>query len=186
MSLIFWIGLGVGALLSLLGSVTANLLHGRIVEFLEGRKLASQSNRMSKALAFHHLVARMHTGRRDRYTYFIRFVAVAIMAWTTAAVLLGAAITAAVVENRGAFDSQIDLSKPADVALLICLFSASVFVILAFRIIRRMVRIETALNNFDRFNADFTAKWEAQLPSSKPTAPELTQTASTTAPPNPG
>ena len=69
MGAIFWLGIGTGALLSLAASIAANLLSSKINDYLDRRKLASQSNRYAKAQAFHHLIVELHSGKRDKYVY---------------------------------------------------------------------------------------------------------------------
>jgi hypothetical protein len=69
MDMTFWIGLGIGALLSVLGSIIANVYHDRIISILGNRKLAAQSNRYTKAEKIYNLVRELHSGERDKYIY---------------------------------------------------------------------------------------------------------------------
>lgn len=71
MDFTFWLGIIIGAVFSFAASVAANVYNNQIADWLASRKLASQSNRYAKAAALHGLVKDLHSGKRDKYIYFI-------------------------------------------------------------------------------------------------------------------
>jgi hypothetical protein len=68
-----WLGIGIGAVLSLLASIAANLLNQRIQRGLERFKFTRTSKRRSKALKEFILMNYLQSGVIDKYVYLMRY-----------------------------------------------------------------------------------------------------------------
>lgn len=86
----FWIGISVGAILSLVASITANIMHGTIVGMMESRKLAAQSSRYAKAAKFYKLIQKLRGGQIDKNLYMLRLAVIIVSYVTTTFTSLGA------------------------------------------------------------------------------------------------
>jgi hypothetical protein len=156
MDTIFWLGLAVGAVLSLAASIAANLLHKDITSLLDRRKLAKQSNRYKKAAQFHQLVTEFHSGERDKYLYMIRLAARIVMGATISFVFVAAGIVILV-------STDTDRSEAHQFYLGLCGVFSGLMMGMYASATSKYRAIANALDNFDTFDAEFKKKWGAHL-----------------------
>jgi hypothetical protein len=83
-----WLTLVLGALLGLFGSIIANLIHDRLLNFLETRKISIRAARRSKALREYARYKQLYTGERDKYLFLIRDAATLVILLFLAILLL--------------------------------------------------------------------------------------------------
>src|SRR4051812_37844988 len=83
----FWIGIGIGAALSLLASIIANIYNVKILSFLEARKLTSHSKHRAKAERLREFILDLRSGRTDRYMFMMRLMSMFTVGMTVFAVL---------------------------------------------------------------------------------------------------
>jgi hypothetical protein len=163
MSTIFWAGLAAGAILSFVASVVANIFNAKIGEFIDQRKLASQSSRYAKAKAFHRLIVELHTGVRDKYLYLnrlsIRITIGAIAAFSNLAVMGG--VLALMPQPPEGWPNLLD---HRDRNILTLFFSALVFYVYA-SATSRYRKITNALDSFEEFDAQFQQRWAPHSPN---------------------
>src|SRR5436190_5572016 len=86
-------GLLAGFALSIVASVVANLLHSRILGFLDNRRLVSSEKRRRKAAAVHEIITELHEGKRNKYFYMLRLAMAFMLAATIGICALFSAIT---------------------------------------------------------------------------------------------
>jgi hypothetical protein len=159
MDLIFWMGLGIGAGLSLLASILANILHNKIVAVLESRKLAAQSSRYLKALSFHKLISELNSGVRDKHIFMNQMLCQLSLFGAASIIFLATNFTILAIADAPEELSLSQLVKQPTVTMLTVLFS-SIFCIYSYIVeFSRYSAIVGALENFERFDADFRAKW---------------------------
>lgn len=72
MELGFWGGLAVGLLVALIGSIAANLVHPKILGFLDSRKTSSQEKRRKEAFRLDKVILDLHSGKRDKHFYLMK------------------------------------------------------------------------------------------------------------------
>ena len=161
MNSLFWLGLAIGAVLSLVASIAANLMHNRIIAFVDNRKLASQSSRFSKAQKFHKLVTELHNGSRDRYLYFAT-----LSNSLVAAVVLGFLFLmfSVVLQRLVVLMPENSSDKQLTIGFgLLSLFSSLVLMMIFFRFNRRYHNIINAIDSYDRFDTEFKQRWASRL-----------------------
>jgi hypothetical protein len=161
MDVVFWIGIGIGALLSLAASIAANLFQPGINNYLGRRKLVSDEKRKSRALEIHKIVTAIHEGKRDRYTYLIRLSSAVTMSGIIACMLfISAAVIGAVTEPD--FDHPLSIEPKQIirvVMMLLFIFGGMVFFNLCRRAVERYHAMMNALDNYDKYLVKFSERW---------------------------
>lgn len=164
MDRIFWIGIVIGTLLSFAASIAANLIESRINGFFAKRKSVSQEKMKRRALELHCIIAELHSGKRDRYLYMSRLLAVlvirSVMVLTFAA---SAIVIAALVPNapppRGGWFWIDPHSYRALGGALAQLFFCNVALYSVYRSGDRYRKIANALDDYEAYLAEFNDRW---------------------------
>jgi hypothetical protein len=165
-----WIGIGIGAVLSYVASIAANRSDAWITSFFDTRRLKAQSKNKAKAVAFHRLVARLHSGERDRYAYLISAATRAVLAGliTCTSMTIGIVVYS---EVPFTFD-LLPVIRMEDYGRWVIgvtfLFSTLYGTYLTSRITRGLRDVISALDNFSRFDQEFNARWGADSVPNKP------------------
>ncbi len=154
----FWIGIGLGTLISLAASIVANIYQEHINNFLENRKLLSRGKRRNKAIQFHKLIVDLHTSKRDKYLFFIGLALNTIMPFILGVASLTAATTILAVKATSIAEEFALLPRYAATPYFL-LFITLLGMILAVLGIRRIRQIQNALDQFEEFKTQFKAKW---------------------------
>jgi hypothetical protein len=162
MDTIFWVGIAIGGLISLLASIAANLFHSKMVSFLDHRKTGFRERRRKNAFAFHQVVKGLHEGERNKYVYMLRISRNISTHFLISYVSLAAMLV--IVSLGIAPDTQI--SWPIDPtmrfrlgALFFLMFFFIFGVVLLRTSIRRFSELQDALDYFDEYDADFKKEW---------------------------
>jgi hypothetical protein len=162
MDTVFWIGIAIGAVLSLLASVVANLAHAKITGFLDNRKLIFLEKRKKKALELLSIIKELHDGKRDKYIYMMRLaasvVAMSVSAFTalsSAMVILGLS-TPPTVPMTSTLSPEI---YPRYAVILSLLFVALLSTFILGRQLGRYRTIANALNDYAAYCAEFEKRW---------------------------
>jgi hypothetical protein len=162
MNSIFWIGIGIGAVLSLIASIAANLAHPRITGYFEKRSLVSHEKRKRRALRLHTIITEIHGGKRDKYLYVLYQTAGLIIAATLFVTALCSMLVLAAISPF-----YVDLEKPffhdstdamlfsfAVLSILIG-FGAMVTSIVA----NELKTVLSAVDDHPKYIADFDKQW---------------------------
>jgi hypothetical protein len=163
MNYIFWLGIAIGGIISLLASVAANLFQARIVNFLENRKLDFRERRFKNARRLHRIILRLHSGKNDKYIYALRLTMLMGICLTLSAATMtaGAVIFALGTPPNASFVTLLFDPVMAIRLLFVFLFLFfSMFCIFTGkRLQRRLNAIQDGLDNFAEYEADFKKKW---------------------------
>jgi hypothetical protein len=161
MNYIFWLGIAVGGIISLLASIAANLFQARIINFLEGRKLDFRERRFKNARRLHRIILKLHSGKRDKYMYALRLTMLVGVCITSSIVAIAAGVVILVLGISP--NALFALSDPVAVLRVLCVF---VFLFLSMfctftgvRAQQRLSAIQDGLDNFAEYEADFKKKW---------------------------
>lgn len=156
-----WIGLTIGGVISLLASIAANLLHTKLVAFLDKKKLVSHEKRRKKAMELNSVIRALHTGERNREIYFTRLTIIAFLCFAVAMVaFIGSGIVLAIIISL-ATEPSLDLATGFRVCIFLVMFLLThTFLLLAYLEIQRLRRIKYATDNFAEYEIDFRNRWQ--------------------------
>jgi len=156
----FWIGISIGAILSLLASIAANLAHSRITGFFEKRKLVSHEERKQRALTQHKIVVEIHSGKRDKYLYFLhQSTGLIVASILVISSLCSAIVLLAIFPTPPPPDAfgHTDLLRLL-MALLLVFLTAFGAIVLSI-ITNNLKTVQSALEDYPRYIADFEGRW---------------------------
>lgn len=156
--------------------VIAIALHQRFVNFLDTRRTSAHKKRAKNAKQFYKLVQELRSGRRDKYLYFLRLVSAITIAFIVSFVgFMGAFIVIALMADTLP-DYQLWPHNSGEwhrTAIVLGLFFiATIFSFMTFLGTRKFDDLRNALEDFETYERDFTAKWSAP-PSEKLKKPDL-------------
>ena len=162
-----WIGIGLGGLISLIASIVANFSHSKIVAYLDDTKPVFQHRRRKKAWRLHKIITELHDGIRDRYFYVARlnFAISAAFSMAITSTISGLTILAlSTPPTIPLYDSL-----PPDMYLRIgfivsILFIGSFSIFILRFIMEQYITVTFALEQYEKYIADFEAKWGKHVP----------------------
>jgi hypothetical protein len=168
MDSIFWIGLAIGAVLSLLASVAANLANSRIQAWLDTGRANIGHHRKRKAIRLFNLARDLRTGDRDK----VAFYAINVVRALTAVILsLVSVLATALYSEFHRIKAPIQLDEPW-IAILKNLEPYIIQYTLAFfglvglylfgRVLDRMRTVTSILNNFASSRSALIARFGEQ------------------------
>jgi hypothetical protein len=150
----FWLGVMVTTILAIPAGVVAIALHGRMVRYLDSRKITSREKHAKAAKDFYKIVQDLRAGRRDKYIYMLEVVSVIVVCSVIAMVTITGAIVILAL-------APISLPENANVLLIVMglVFLSFLFAFLCSLSIRRSRDVTNALEDFDSYERDFISKW---------------------------
>jgi uncharacterized membrane protein len=170
-SLIFWIGLTLGALLSFVASVAANLYNEHITEAIQKRKLSFKAKTKGRELERYELVKKLHGGEADKTAFFVtismqsvRYLILAACSLTLAFVGLGTSKDqvreiADVFRTSGIFDLSFYTSVLVLVAILVFIAAAIFAAKMSFKQRRLVMDVAEKLDNFEEYEVYLQQRW---------------------------
>jgi hypothetical protein len=169
----FWLGIGVATLLAVPAGVLAIWLHGRLVQYLDSRRVTCSEKRLREEHRFHKLILDLRTGRRDKYIYMLRMLIGVVIPFLTAVVCLTGAMI--VIPNipfpSDPYSFHLDDKQLISLFIIaILLFMSMVGLFGASLTLNRFREITNALEDFEKYEKDFNSKWgvsDAAAPTQK-------------------
>jgi hypothetical protein len=173
--MLFWVGIGLGFILSLLASIVANLYASEINKLIEERKFKATEKWKIKEIAEFEKISPLATGERDKYIFFIYRATeaiIAVIAFSSGlilAILLGS-------HNKCAANSLHDLSDLSMITLrctidfgitLALLFSSVVSLSIAIGKIQTFNRYWYRIDRYDHYKT-LVLSFKQKLPSERP------------------
>ena len=159
----FWVGLGIGAALSLLASVVANLSHLKIASYLDSRKLLSREKQRKRAEEEQAAIIEMREGRRDKYLHTFFFMTSVINGGVAAFVSLVGLVLLVGLGVKLDDDGKVSGTVAQNFGLL---FSASMLIFMCmvglFLMGRgggSLHRVRDALEDYEKYEAEYRARW---------------------------
>jgi hypothetical protein len=153
----FWVGIVVSAVASLPIGIAANFFYYRLSSYLDSRKLKLHGKRRDKAIVLNSLITDLHENKRDRSTYFILQLATLTMPLTAGVGFLSAS---AVILALNPHSDEVTVATVRPLAYSFLLLAVTYFCFtMVFLTIRRMQTVVSALNDYDRYVAEFREKW---------------------------
>jgi hypothetical protein len=160
----FWVGITIGGVISVLASFAANLFHSRMVDFLDSRKLGFQERRRKSALRLHRVIGSLHSGKRDKYIYMLWLSGAVWGSFLTGIVALAAAT---IIASLGLPPPDVSVvsvlvdpvSKTRLLSAFAMMFMSTFGIFNTLYSMRRFREITEALDNFEKYEADFREKW---------------------------
>jgi hypothetical protein len=154
----FWASILAGTLFGFLGSVLANLVHNPLLALIDRWRLSSLKKRFARDAEFHRFVCDLYSGKVDKYIFLMRLCATIIMSFVGSLAAGGTGILLSYISDR------------PDVIVLRYLAGVSAGGLLSFYVLAsaRFYAVTWSLSRFEKFDAEFKAKWAAQLNGSGP------------------
>lgn len=159
----FWLGVLVTTVLAVPAGMLAIFLHGKLVQFLDSRRLISHENRKRAAVAFHKIILDLQNGRRDKNIYMLR-IATGLITGTVSAIscIVGLIVVAALTPGQAndfSLESFLDVTRATHGMMLYLMFGSLFFMFITRSTLNRFRKITSALENFDRYEAMYRSKW---------------------------
>ena len=160
MDITFWIGIGIGAVLSLFASIAANLFHSRINGYLEKRKFVSQTKRKHRAFRLHQIIVDIHSGKRDKYLYVLRqSTGIIVSATILISALSSALVVFALLPVPTPNEPVLPHAPFFFSMLMLGLLTGFGAMLLSF-ITNDLNAVDSALEDYSRYLAEFEARWK--------------------------
>lgn len=166
MDQVFWAGIIIGAVLSLMASVVANLLNDRIQNWNEARLKKTSYRRKSKEMRIYRMVHGLKNGRLSQ-AYFFSFASATCLVYTLGTFGLSAASLASLEIQiaHGNFRNNITLGEMTTKETfwfsmsMALIFGSLVFSGLVIRLIMRIREIGGNLNSFTSYRRNLAARY---------------------------
>jgi hypothetical protein len=156
----FWVGIGIGAVLSLFASIAANLFHSRINAYLDKRKLVSHEKRKRNALRLHKVIVDLHEGTRDKTFYLLRIsTGLIVSALMLISALCSAVVLLGLMPAPATFDEPIRPHISKILGILILGFFAGFGTMLLSIISNELRAVESALGDYVKYLSEFKERW---------------------------
>jgi hypothetical protein len=168
LDLVFWIGLGVGAILSLIASIVANIYDDKIQRTLDTFKLARKGKHRSTALKEYLLIRDLQQGVRDKYIHFLTLSTTSVLALICSVSFILFYLMFLIYDITPPRAILFGLIPPVsdtfvhdfvDVALLVCMLVSFFSAMTALKIMHKIIRRASALHNFKQFYATTRRQW---------------------------
>jgi hypothetical protein len=161
----FWLGVVVTTFLAIPAAMLASYLQALLSRYMDKQKPVKLGKRKQKAEYIFKQVAALHSGRVDKYLYFLQLLTSVSIGFLSAQIFFVGGMLV-VVQNKYPNPAELfDLRVP-DKLLNLVLAASLLFVALLFQFIAvigstKYRRYSSALRNFDSFKKDFETKWGA-------------------------
>jgi hypothetical protein len=157
---VFWMGLAIGAIFSLIASIIANIFSEKIQNTLETFKLSRHGKNKAKALKEYVTIRRMHLGHEDKYLYLMRLAFVSSLFF-----ILGASSTIIALILVTSTTLAELLSGPSIIRFAVFFVVAFTFIglvgiLVGFFGIHRFTQISRALSQYPRYEPAMLGKWQ--------------------------
>jgi hypothetical protein len=160
----FWLPIVLGGVLGLVASVTANLVTPHVFGYLSHRKVARIENSKKRAAETYLQLLDLHSGRKDKYLYFIShavYIVIALLGVVFSVMAAGIVIMVDSI-HRDTWSTFNILNKGAE--FIFGLF-AGYFVYRTNLRTKHMIEWRWRLDNFRKYEADFKKQY-GELPKS--------------------
>jgi uncharacterized membrane protein len=151
----FWVGLVLGAILSLVASIVANIYNERILDKLEHFKLSRHEKRRDKALVEYRRLRHLHRGTRDKQA----FTASQITRIMTIYVMVICVFVLVSMLTSDLAGNEISVST-RKVFAVVALYSAGLCTLLGAVVARNFRSTLRKLYNYEAYEAAVLAKWK--------------------------
>lgn len=167
-----WIIIGIGGFVGIATSILSNLWHPKIIRWLDSRRLLSGEKQRAKAIQFDEHVRALHSGKRDRYLYFLStnsMVSLAtglgVLTFITGLLSFCIALGVRVLIKHGGIEGlQSSVTAPyipnAFLGLALIFFVLGIVCnALLLKTMDRVFQTKIALEDFPKYDAQFRERW---------------------------
>ncbi|WP_144426261.1 hypothetical protein [Methylobacterium sp. ARG-1] len=154
---VFWYGIAIGAILSLIASIAANLLNNKIqIAFDRGRRTISQ-RRLNKLKSNYRLIRGLKSGRIDKTSFFVIGSTISILSFQISIFAVSFALYLANKYSMKDLDgfSGLDLKELArELPALALLTGGIVLSAMGSVIFTKIILVASYLDRFDVYETD--------------------------------
>jgi hypothetical protein len=151
----FWVGIVIGAILSLVMSVLANLYNDRIKFAIEGRRRLSLMKKLEDELRTYRLIKDIREGKPEAY----------VILTTNQMQLIMLGILTILLLNFGLYTSAIQVRPDSALNIIPKLFPSFIVISSIFCLwlinsrIKRLLAIRRKANHFEEYEKELKEKW---------------------------